>query len=659
MATITSNATGFYDVGGTWVGGIVPVEGDKVIIASGHVVTIRDTRIAGDDTTTAFTITGTLFFSRIANSSLTVKGDLIMSAATTATLDMGRFSTTDPIPAGITATLILNYSAAMVNYKYGLFIAESANAYFCGATRTRNTTIITSGISAGATSVVLADITGWTVGDWIILGETTGVMAQYDRVQIATITPGTGTTGTVTFSALGFAHALGGPVCNFSSNVTIKSFNTTNPAYFCCRYTSTASNNRRELDYVTFEYVGSDVSLTSTKVFVASGLSTEANPFKTFTSCSFYQGNNSVGLFMNQLNTTVIYKNHCFFSDVASAGACIYTASGTYIQLEDSVFIYMKCVGHNSGYSQGGQGATFRRCKFWANGANYSVNLVNGSGIEYIDCQQHSSETTGTAFALLGSGDATFTRHSFGGPELPGTPACGWIADTGSVSGQVGTFRLNDCTYMTPSTSFYRRLTTANPKYATYVSNKNNDPLVQEVYTPNGIITRDNTTKFSGVTTCVKMSPTSATNALTFTRQVPAQAGVLVAVNGKLNRDTANTTTVTLSGLGITTSTYTASASTGTNETYLVTGTPTTTGLLTLTISTTGASGNLWVGDNSAPQAVAINLGQDSYWSGAVPAGTILANVVTGGDVWNYPLLNVNVSNSIGIEVRNISSKVS
>lgn len=734
MATITSAISGNYGTGATWVGGIAPVEGDKVIIArtstgletfstdatgyaigstiitltgavvagsyvigeavqfgstdpnyytitnwvsgtktltitplivaipasatlvkaKGHVIVVDGTYICGDDTTTALTLNGTLMASRTVNSSFTMKGDIQMAATVASTLDWGRRSVSSPIPAGVTSNLILNYSAAMVNYKYGIFIGESANAFFCGATKKRNTTI-TALVSAGGTSVTVADITGWVVNDWIIIGETSGVMAQYDRVQIATITPGAGTTGTVTFAALTYAHASGAPIGNFSSNVTVKSFNTTNPAYFCNRYTSTASNNRREIDYTTFEYVGSDVTLTSTKVWVSSGLSTVANPLLTFDSCSFYQGNNSVGLFMNQLNTTTVFRDHAFFTTVSAGGACIYTASGTYIQLEDSNFYYMVCVGHNSGFSQGGQGATFRRCKFWANGANFSSNLVNGSGIEYVDCQWHSSEPTGTAFCLLGSGDATYTTCSLGGSDLPGTPACGYVLDTGSVSGQVGTFTFNDCRFATPATSFYRRLTTANPKYITIISNKNLDPLVQEIYKPSGIITRDNTSKISGVTS-LKMSPTSATNALTFTLQIPAPTGKKVGVSGYLWRDTANTTTVTLSGLGITPSVYTASGSLSANEQFFVSGTQVTgtDGILTLTISTIGASGNLWVDSVSAPQAAAIDFGEFGYWSGGLPTQLMTASFTSAGDVWNTLTTNVTVPGSMGYFVKKL-----
>ena len=656
MATITSLGTGYYDVGGTWVGGIVPVEGDKVIIASGHVVTIRDTRIAGDDTTTAFTITGTLKADRAANSSLTVKGDIQMSAATTATIDYGRNSTADPIPAGVTATLILNYSAAMVNYKYGLFVGEAANAYFCGATRTRNT-VTTSSLAIAGTSVDLADITGWAVGDWVVFAQTDGTISHHERRQIATLTPGAGTTGTITFTAATYAHAIGCSVGNFSSNVTVKSYNTSNPAYVCFRSTTTTSNNRREVDYTSFEYVGSDVTLTSTKVWCTTTQSIVTTPFLSFTNCSFYNGNNSIGLFINLLNTTTVFSNHAFYVDAGLSGALYYTASGTYTQLEDSVFYYSVGVFITSAYSQGGQGATYRRCKFWSNGTTTgSVNITNGAGLEFVDCEWHTNQST-SPFVWLGSGDATFTNCKFGSSDLPGSPTFYYILDAGTTYGQVGRFILNDCLFGTPITSFYKNQEKPNLKYVTYIANKNLDPLVQEIYTPNGTIVRDNTSKISGATS-LKMSPTSVTNALTFTLQIPAPTGKKVGVSGYLWRDTANVTTVTLSGLGITPSTYTASGSLSANEQFFVSGTQTTgtDGILTLTISTTGSSGNLWVDAVSAPQAAAIDFGEFNYWSGGLPTQLMTATYVSALDVWNTLASNVTVPGSMGKVVKFIKT---
>jgi len=109
MATITSAASGLASATTTWVGGIVPVDLDKVIIAAGHVVTLDGTFTWGDDSVTetipngAINVSGTLKASRTVNSSLTSRGLILCNYATKA-LDYGTVA--DPIPDGITATLI-------------------------------------------------------------------------------------------------------------------------------------------------------------------------------------------------------------------------------------------------------------------------------------------------------------------------------------------------------------------------------------------------------------------------------------------------------------------------------------------------------------------------------------------------------------------------
>jgi hypothetical protein len=44
MAVITSNGSGFHDVGGTWVGGVAPSSTDSIVVANGHIVICRDAR---------------------------------------------------------------------------------------------------------------------------------------------------------------------------------------------------------------------------------------------------------------------------------------------------------------------------------------------------------------------------------------------------------------------------------------------------------------------------------------------------------------------------------------------------------------------------------------------------------------------------------------
>jgi hypothetical protein len=662
MALVTSAGSGNWSsvVPNTpWPLGIAPVEGDSVVIAVGHTVTVDGTYTAGDDTTTAFTVNGTLKASRAVNSSLTIKGQLLTAAATTATIDYGRRSTTDPIPAGVTATLILNKSAAMVTFKYGLFVADTSNFYACGATKSINSRL-TADLAASGTSVTVDDITGWAVGDNIVFAPSDGTASHYDEKTISTLTPGAGTTGTITFSAVTYAHGSNCPIGNRTNNVIIKNFDTSTTSFICFRQTSTTNNSRREVDYVTFERVGSNNVLTNTQIFVSSSVSTLITPFVTFSHNFFYNCSSNTTIFMNSWNSGGFYLDNLAFFDTASSGAQYYTASGTFVGLKNSVFYYHAGVGIQSAFSQGGQGCLYTDNTFCTSQGNFIVNNTNGDGSLFTRCGFHTG-LVGNGFMSLNCGSANFVNCNFGKlagtspcPSLWGTPTFSYVNNTNQNASK-GDWTMTDCNFGTPVSAFNTFGATPNPQWILRVANKDLDPLTQEVYTPNGNIVRDNTSKISGVQS-LKMSPISASNALTFSLYVPAPTGKKVGVSGYLWRDTANVTTVTLSGLGITASTYTASGSLSANEQFFVSGTQTTgtDGFLLLTFSTIGTSGNLWVDSVSAPQAAAIDFGEFGYWSNALPAQVISANYVASLDVWNTLASNVTVAGSMGKKVKSI-----
>jgi len=60
MAVKTSNTTGLWSAGGTWVGGVAPVDGDSFVIATGHTVTFDVDQSGFATGMVAGTITGTL-----------------------------------------------------------------------------------------------------------------------------------------------------------------------------------------------------------------------------------------------------------------------------------------------------------------------------------------------------------------------------------------------------------------------------------------------------------------------------------------------------------------------------------------------------------------------------------------------------------------------
>jgi len=69
MAIITSNGAGggLFSAPTAWAGGVVPVAGDKVTIATGDTITVDGVYTIGDDTTTAVTVSGTLLCSQTIN----------------------------------------------------------------------------------------------------------------------------------------------------------------------------------------------------------------------------------------------------------------------------------------------------------------------------------------------------------------------------------------------------------------------------------------------------------------------------------------------------------------------------------------------------------------------------------------------------------------
>lgn len=83
-ATITSNTgvTGFWDVAGTWVGGVVPGPGDDVIIEASATITVR-TNVSCLSLSWTGNPTATRTFTINAGSTLTVSGNITLGTTTT------------------------------------------------------------------------------------------------------------------------------------------------------------------------------------------------------------------------------------------------------------------------------------------------------------------------------------------------------------------------------------------------------------------------------------------------------------------------------------------------------------------------------------------------------------------------------------------------
>jgi hypothetical protein len=606
MATITSAATGLWSATGTWVGGVVPVLGDSVVIALGHTVTVDGTYHVGDDTSTALFISGTLRASRVVNSSLTVRGLLSTSATTTATIDYGRASTSDRIPSGITATLVLNSSASMANFKWGLFVADLSNAYFGGAVKSVNTRI-TSDIPAGGTTCTVSDATGWAVGDKIIMAPSNGTSNAFDDRTISTITPGAGTTATITFPATTFAHGTNCPIGNRTSNVTLRSFNTTNSAYVCFRHSSSASNSRRELNNTVTEYVGSNTAQTGTQVFVSSATSSLSTPFAAVDRCFFYASGQVTGMFLIAWNTGGFELTDLGFFDPFGTGALFYTASGTFVGLKSSVFYHANGIFTSSAFSQGGQGCVYTDVTFCSTQTNLPINHTNGDGALFVRCGFHTS-MPGNGMVRVEAGSGQFVNCNFGKlvgtapcPSLWGTPKLAYVNSTGTPASK-GEWAFIDCNFGPPSIAFNVFGALLNPQYRLTVTNKDMDVTAQEVYQPRSTIVRDNGT-VNRSRSSIKVRPLIAGTPATRTFSVSAPNNTPCRLVGFLRYDvtygSATPPSVTLSGLGITPQSYTAGGSANTWYLFDLSATQTSgaDGNLTLTLSGQSAAttGFFWL----------------------------------------------------------------
>ena len=542
----------------------------------------------GDDTTSGIIINGELKVSRTVNTSLTCKWDLKTWSATTATINWWRRSISDPIPAWVTATLILNYSAVMANFKWGMYIAEASNAYFCGATKTINTYVITSNLAVSATSAIVNDITWWAIGDNIIFAASDGNYSHWETKTLTSVTPWTGLTGTVWWSVgLSYTHAINCPVWNRTSNVTVKNYNTTTVAYVCFFHNSATSNNRREVDYTSFEYVGSNTANPTTQCFIASNTNSITTPFLTFSNNFFFQCNQSSTLFIYLWNSNGFdMTNLGFFSTNGSFASNTYTAAWTFVKISNSVYYYNNGINHVSAYSQGGQGCILSG-NTYCSSASAHINNGNGDGLSVVLCRFHSS--SGTALVQLSAWSVNFSTCNFWDSTLWGTPEFSYVVNAGSAPWQVFRGTMSDSKFWNPATSFYQNLSLVNPSYLLTIINKNISVTSQEEYSYAGVVVRDNAT-INRSPSSNKFNPQTTGRAFTRTYKIPAPNNTARRVIWYLNYDTNygvwTPPSVTLSGLWITPVTYNATTINTWNKFDLsATQTSGNDGNLTLTVS--------------------------------------------------------------------------
>lgn len=253
---------------------------------------------------------GTLTYGTSASTNyvLRLAGDLILYQ--NGTYNMGTSGT--PIPSSSSA--VLEFQPAAASGDFG-FRNQGGTRNICGSPRTSGKSVVqtklTADAAAAATSLTVANDTGWLSGDAIIVASTTQTAAQSETVTLS----GNAGSSTMSIGALANAHSGTSPtqaeVGLLTRNVKIRSTSNTLMAYV---YSTNLSTDT--IAWAEFTLVG--VNVTNKRGVEFDGGST-ANP-KSVTFCSIHDCNNN-GFYCNSTAVTslnVTFSNNVLWNSSSS-----------------------------------------------------------------------------------------------------------------------------------------------------------------------------------------------------------------------------------------------------------------------------------------------------------------------------------------------------
>ena len=339
-----------------------------------------------------------------------------------------------------------------------------------------------------------------------------------------------------------------------------------------------------------------------------------------------------------------------------TSASALYARAGAVVTFDNCVVYRAPGTGLTTSFSQGGVNVILNNC--WIIGCSTGFNNSSGQGFVFNNTVIASCNT-GINFAWGAA--PTFNNCDIGYSNglYNGSCVYGWSAQANANIVPL----FNDCNFNV--TNEYNTLTTASDGFKLFISNKNNNPSQQEIYSPSGILVRDNVTFKTGVAS-LRFKPLSTTTPLKNTWQIFAPTGRPVTVSGYIKPDLTSgqvaNIKVTISGLGITPSTFTTfNTADATWQQFHVAATQTTgtDGILTLTIECTDSTGGeMSVDGIVAPVSIAVNSGDFGYWAGGQPAQLLASNFTSASDIWNALTANVTLTGSMGELVIATEAKV-
>ena len=583
MATYTSAATGLWSAGATWVGGVKPPSGagHKIVIAVGHTVTYDETAgTYGDDTSSAtaannaIVVYGTLKFSRLVSTQLTCRGTLYRAAG--GTLDAG--STADPIPAGVTCTLLPNDSATLARGKHGIYSQDQTGGAMKirGVPRTRNTRL-TSATSAGATAITVDASANWAIGDQIVIASDTD---DPTRSQVVTISGGSSPTWTV--PAITNARAAGCRVGNLSSNVVIRPSGGSSYTSFVAMHAAQADTTAEiDIGDVRLEEMGSATGWAGTNAsYRAYGLSISAPsvPASKFSVSRVAIYNTSTYANVGQPVAAAFpsLEPNAFsdFAIYAPNATCLYGAAGTNLNFD--AVIYSSATAIQSANSDG-VAYGYLSGEYWANSF----------------CVWYSPIISGTITANLRTASGRAFTSGSGSIDISGATINAALLSQASLVGTTYSGVFRQCNFSSALLSANNTVGAKPAQKAKYLLD-----AVNGVASDNRVLsyfqtTVTDTSTRKRSTYSVKIQPKVANTAIVYTFTLPAVASVAQTIKGSLRFDatygTATPPSIALSGQGVTAS-FTAPATADAWHDFALTFTPSSTGDITATVTVQSAS---------------------------------------------------------------------
>ncbi len=582
----------YYRVSGALSGGVVTLASPGLlqaipavataVSAVGFAVLVDGTYTVGADTTTpAISLSGCLYASRSANSQITLRGHL-RHTGTFCTLDYG--TSESPIPAGVTATLLINSSATPANGKYHLDFGQSTGTTYrlCslwGADKTYSSTL-SSTASAAATSVSVAAANGWALDDIIVL-VSDSISVNQNESRVVTSISGSGPY-TIGFSGgLTYQHLSGGVVLNLSRNVRVGSASTSNSA-------SAFFNQRQGNPDSSIVIVNTEFAIGSSPAvglqMTATGSATSGQPYGTMRGISIHDLTFSNG------------------ATLTSTGYLLSVSQNLFSRIFEDTIFYCRAKGsRGTAVSNGASGVKFLRSYFvnltagilpaTGNGAlgtevEDSYFLANTIGIEVLlltnaICKNTTFLKNGTCYQTA-LDSVRFVGCNFGSSS-DNTLIVGLTA---SCNSQI---YMGFCN-VDLANLFTQSQLTSGASSGTYITLEKSDPLptIYRTYDYAGYLNK-NTTTIRRSLSSIELKPyTVATRPSLYKTTISAVNGTDIRVIGYFQFDTNFSTTyppsISFSGAGVSTS-FTAPATANTWHKFDLTLSPTSDGFIDVVVT--------------------------------------------------------------------------